>query len=336
MGKRYAVTGGGGFVGKALCKALRAEGHEVISLARGSYPELAQLGVTSAQVDIANAPSEWQELLRGCDGMFHTAAKVDMWGKRADFFRTNVSGTRNVIAACQAVGVPHLVFTSSPSVIHDGKDLLGIDETYPYPQHFDAYYPETKAIAEQEVLAANDTNTFKTVALRPHLIWGPHDTNLIPTILERGRAKKLVQIGSGTNRVDLTFIDDCVQAHLLAMRALERGDVRVCGKVYFISQGEPVLMWDWINQVLTAHGVPQVVRAVPKRVAHALAIVSELLARAAGAVGITWKPLLTRFLVSEMSTHHYFSIEAARRDLGYRPSRTIEQAMAHTFGEVTA
>lgn len=332
MSKRYVITGGGGFVGKALGKALRAQGHEVLSLARGSYPELAKFGIETAQVDIAAPVPQWQELLRGADGVFHTAAKVDMWGKREDFFRTNVTGTRNIVDACRALGIRNIVFTSSPSVIHDGSDLQGVDESYPYPKHFDAYYPETKAIAEQEVLAANDGRLLKTVALRPHLIWGPDDTNLIPTILERGRAGKLKQIGSGTNRVDLTFIDDCVQAHILAMQALERGDINVCGKVYFISQGDPVPMWGWINRILSVHGVPVVSRVIPKGVALVVAGILEFWARIVGWLGVTCKPLLTRFLVSEMSTHHYFSIEAAKRDLGYHPSYTIDQAMERTFG----
>lgn len=332
MSKRYVITGGGGFVGKALGKALRAQGHEVLSLARGAYPELPAFGIKTAQVDIGASASTWQELLRGCDGVFHTAAKVDMWGKWDDFYRTNVIGTRNVIDACRAVGIHNLVFTSSPSVIHDGNDLIGVDESYPYPKHFDAHYPETKAIAEKEVLAANNGRALKTVALRPHLIWGPDDTNLIPTILERGRAGKLKQIGSGSNRVDLTFIDDCVSAHILAMQALERGDTNVCGKVYFISQGDPVLMWEWINQILSKHGVPTVARAVPKKLALAVAYILESIAKVVGWFGVSFRPLLTRFLVSEMSTHHYFSIEAAKRDLGYQPSCTIEQAMERTFG----
>jgi nucleoside-diphosphate-sugar epimerase len=331
MAKRYVITGGGGFVGKALGKALRAEGHEVLSLARGSYPELAQFGIKTAQVDIAAPLGQWQELLRGYDGVFHTAAKVDMWGKREDFYRTNVVGTRNIVDACRALGIQNLVFTSSPSVIHDGRDLEGVDESYPYPKHFDAHYPETKAIAEQEVLAANNGTNLKTVALRPHLIWGPEDTNLIPTVLERGRAGKLKQIGDGLNRVDLTFIDDCVQAHILAMRALEQNDSNVCGKVYFISQGDPVPMWGWINQVLSKHGVPTVTRSIPKGVALVVARILEGIATVMGWCGVSFKPLLTRFLVSEMSTHHYFSIEAAKRDLGYKPSCTIEQAMERTF-----
>lgn len=330
--KRYVITGGGGFVGKAIGRALRARGDHVVSLARGLYPELTALGIETHRVDISSDPSRLVELLRGADGVFHTAAKVDMWGERADFFATNVIGTRNIIEACKASGVRNLVFTSSPSVIHDGKDLKGVDESYPYPKHFDAWYPQTKAQAEQEVLAANDGDTLKTVALRPHLIWGPHDTNLIPTVLERARARRLTRIGSGANLIDVTFIDDCVDAHLLAMEALEQGRRQAFGKVYFITQGDPVPMWGWIDQVLRAHGLPPVSRSIGTRLASVLAILMEGAARVLQAVGIRTTPLLTRFLVSEMSTHHYFSIEAARRDLGYAPTRTVQERMVETFG----
>jgi nucleoside-diphosphate-sugar epimerase len=332
MSKRYIITGGGGFVGKALGAKLRAQGHEVLSLARGSYPELAQLGIKTAKVDIASPVEEWQKLFVGYDGVFHTAAKVDMWGPYEDFFKTNVIGTRNIIEACKRAGIRNLVFTSSPSVIHDGNDLEGINEQYPYPKHFDAAYPKTKAIAEQEVCAANDGVTLRTVTLRPHLIWGPGDTNLIPTILERAKAGRLTQIGDGSNKVDLTYIDDCVAAHIAAMRALEQDSTEAFGKAYFISQGEPVPMWGWINELLAKHNLPPVKRSIPKTLALWLAYILEGVAKALNVIGVRYKPLLTRFLVSEMSTHHYFSIAAAKRDLGYQPSCTISQAMEQAFG----
>ncbi len=325
------ITGGGGFVGQALARALRAEGHQVLCLSRGAYPELNALGIETARVDISAPSTEWQDLCKGYDGIFHTAAKVDMWGPREGFFRTNVIGTRNVIAVCRAAGIKNLVFTSSPSVIHDGKDLVGVDECYPYPRHHHAWYPETKAIAEREVREANDGATLRTVALRPHLIWGTGDTHLVPTIIERARAGRLTQIGDGTNLVDLTLIDDCVSAHIAAMHALERNAAEVFGKVYFISQGDPVNMWGWINQVLERNGLPAVSRLLPRAVAMSLAGVMEGIATVVGLCGIEYKPLLTRFLASEMSTHHYFSIEAARRDLGYIPSCTVDEAMERVF-----
>ncbi|MFN4896982.1 MAG: NAD-dependent epimerase/dehydratase family protein [Pseudomonadota bacterium] len=331
MPKRYVITGGGGFVGKALARALVQRGHEVLSLSRGDYPELRQLGIETRCVDLGSDPDSWWQAFTGADGVFHTAAKVDMWGDYEDFFRTNVVGTRNVIRACRDAGVKNLVYTSSPSVIHDGRDLQGIDESYPYPKHADAHYPATKAIAEREVLAVNDGENIRTIALRPHLIWGPGDTNLVPTILERARAGRLTRIGDGNNLIDLTFIDDCVAAHILAMEALSNDNTSALGKAYFISQGEPVPMWSWIDEVLIRNQLPPVSRAIPKTLAYGIASVMEMVARSLRLVGIRYTPLLTRFLVSEMATHHYFSIEAAQRELGYQPSCSIAEALVRTF-----
>lgn len=332
MGKRYIVTGGGGFVGKALALTLRQQGHDVISLSRSFYPELESLGIHSKQVDIGSGPATWGHLFKGCDGVFHTAAKVDMWGDWESFFATNVIGTRNILNACKDNGVKRLVFTSSPSVIHDGTDLKNVDESYPYPKHYDAFYPQTKAQAEREVLSANGQGELRTVSLRPHLIWGPNDTNLIPTVLERARAGRLTRIGKGGNLVDLCFIDDCVRAHILAMEALEANPQKVGGRAYFISQGEPVSLWGWIDQVLAAHGLPKVERSVSAKVAHGLAASMELISRALSCIGIKTTPLLTRFLVSEMATDHYFNITKAKEELGYQPSCSIAEALRRTFG----
>jgi len=322
-GKRYLVTGGGGFVGKALCKQLRSLGLEVVAIARGSYPELKAIGVNSFQVDLSDSNEKWQHLFEGVDGVFHTAAKVDMWGKYSDFVRANVDGTKHVVAACRAKHVPALVFTSSPSVIADGKDLLGIDESYPYPKRHTAYYPETKAEAERYVRANDEIGGVRTVALRPHLIFGPGDTNLVPTILERARAGKLMRVGDGKNLIDLTHIDDCVRAHILAMEALEAKPDSIGGKAYFISQGTPVNMWGWIDGVLVENGLPKVQRSISKGLAVGLATVCEGVSKMLSLIGVIWEPLLTRFLVCEMATAHYFNISRARVDLGFSPTEKI-------------
>lgn len=332
MTKRYLVTGGGGFVGKALCRELKRQGHYVLSLSRGAYPDLEAAGIHTKQVDISSDLDSWVGLFEGIDGVFHTAAKVNMWGDYEDFYTTNVIGTRNVMAACRRSGVKRLVYTSSPSVIHTGENLRNVDESLEYPKHFHAFYPQTKAQAEEEALGADHHGVMQTVALRPHLIWGPNDTNLIPTILERARAGRLIRIGSGENMVDLTYIDDCVRAHILAMKALENTPDVVSGKAYFISQGDPVNMWQWINQVLAVHGLSPIKRALSTRVAYPLACAMEYGAKALSLVGIKVTPLLTRFLVSEMSTDHYFNIARAKRDLGYFPSCSIADAMEKTFG----
>lgn len=326
--KRYIVTGGGGFVGRAICLALRSRGYEVISLSRGSYPELEAHGIITKRVDLTKDPEIWSGLFDGIDGVFHVAAKVEMWGRYFDFYEANVIATRNVIGACLSRGVSKLVFTSSPSVVADGRDLKGVDESYPYPHSHTAHYPATKAIAEREVLAANGER-LATISLRPHLIWGPGDTNLVPTILERARKGKLVRVGRGENLTDLTYIEDCVEAHLLAMKALEENPA-ARGRAYFISQGDPVNMWGWIDDVLVRNGLPRVQRSVSKRLAQGLAALLEGVSKLLPGQP---EPMLTRFLVCEMSTSHYFDIGAARKELGYRPSCRIGEALDRTFGE---
>jgi 2-alkyl-3-oxoalkanoate reductase len=330
--KRYIVTGGGGFLGKALCRRLLRDGHSVTSLARGSYPELEALGVRTVRADLSGNLSSFIDSFSDIHAVFHVAAKVDMWGEPAEFFRGNVQATRNVIEACLAKGVKRLVFTSSPSVIADGSDLNGVDESYPYPSVHTAEYPATKAQAEREVLSANGRDGLSTISLRPHLIWGPGDTNLIPTIQKRARTGKLVIVGSGDNVVDLSYIDDCVQAHILACEALDNNPASA-GRPYFISQGQPVKMWEWINSVLKLSGLPPVTRKISKPIAMNVARIME------GAARILpghLEPPLTRFLVSEMSTNHYFDISAAKNALGYSPSITIEEGLKLTFGSDSA
>ncbi len=324
---KVIVTGGGGFLGKALCLSLAERGDEVHSLSRGDYPELRQAGVHTHRIDISSDTKELCEVFNGAQAVFHVAAKVDMWGVYDDFFRINVQGTRNVLSACREAGVPRLIYTSSPSVVADGKDLNGIDESYPYPDHHHAYYPKTKKIAEREVLAAHG-DRLQTIALRPHLIWGPGDTNLVPTILERTRAGRLVQVGAGTNLTDICYISDCVQAHLLAEQALRESHPEAGGRAFFVSQGEPVNMWDWINEIVKRNGLDPITKRVPFPIAYGLATILEF---AHTVLPLRGEPLLTRFLVLEMATSHYFSLEAAKKILGYQPQYTVNEALDITF-----
>ena len=180
------VTGGGGFLGGAIVRRLVDRGWTVHTLQRGIYPKLDELGVEQLQGDIAE-PDTVSRAVEGCDIVFHVAAKVEPWGAFKPFHQTNVIGTENVLEAMRINGVPKLVFTSTPSVIHKKGDLAGVDESEPYPAHFDAAYPQTKAIAEIAVLAANDA-ALSTIALRPRLIWGPEDGNLVPQLVARARA----------------------------------------------------------------------------------------------------------------------------------------------------
>lgn len=326
MAKQYLVTGGGGFLGAALCRAIVNNSNSVVALCRGDYPELRNLGIKIFRHDLRNPIENSLDEYGHFEGVFHTASKVEMWGPYQSFFDTNVIGTRNVINFCLQNKIPNLVYTSSPSVIADGKHTSGIDESYPYPTSHMAPYPATKAIAEREVLAAN-SDTLYTISLRPHLIWGPGDRHLVPTIINRAKSGRLVQVGNGENLVDTSFIEDCVEAHLLAMNALSTNP-KSRGRAYFVSQGQPVKLWDWINNILALKNLPPVTRRIPAGLAKFIGKLCEI---GVSIVPGNREPFLTQFLASQMSSDHYFNISAAKRDLGYQPKFSIEQALKATF-----
>ena len=315
------VTGGGGFLGRAVVEQLRARGDQVRSLSRGRYPELEALGVDTVQGDLGNLPAV-QAACTDCDVVFHVAAKAGIWGSHNEYYQANVRGTENVIAACRDRVVGRLVYTSSPSVVFDGSDMEGVDESVPYPARHPTPYTSTKAAAEQLVLAANGTH-LSTIALRPHLIWGPRDSHIVPRIIAQGRAGKLRLIGRGDNKVDTVYIDNAAQAHLLAADALETNP-QATGRAFFISQGEPVAIRDIINGILSAAGLPPVTRRVPRLAAWMAGGLFELVYTL---LGIRSEPRMTRFLADELSSSHWFDISAARRELGYEPRVSIEEGL---------
>jgi nucleoside-diphosphate-sugar epimerase len=322
------VTGAGGFLGSALARLLVARGDRVRSLARLHYPALDALGVQQHQGDIADLQAV-RKAADGCDVVFHVAARAGLGGRYRDYHRANVTGTENVLAACRAHRVTRLVYTSSPSVVFASRDMEGVDESVPYPTHYHAHYPATKAQAERLVLGANGPD-LATVALRPHLIWGPGDNHLVPRILARGRAGRLRRIGGANKLIDSTYIDNAALAHVLAADRLAPGSP-VAGKVYFISNGEPVPLWDLVNRILAAGGLPPVTRRVPFALAWGAGWLLEK------AYALLWpdaEPPMTRFLARELSTAHWFDLGAARRDLGYVPRVCLEEGLRRLAGHL--
>jgi nucleoside-diphosphate-sugar epimerase len=315
------VTGGGGFLGGAVVRALAARGDTPISFTRSRYSWLDEIGVQQRLGDLTDTTAV-EQAVAGCDVVIHVAAKAGVWGRYADYLATNFTGTENVLAACRTQGVRKLVYTSTPSVVHAGDDIEGGDESLPYAKHFDSYYPETKAKAERAVLAANGTE-LATVALRPHLIWGPGDPHLIPRLLNRAKLGKLKRIGSREIKVDVTYVDNAADAHVLAADKLDVGSP-VAGKAYFISNGEPVVMWDFLNRILADAGVPPVTKGVPAWLAR---LGGRMMENLYGLFNIAGEPAMTLFVAKQLSTSHWYDISAAKRDLGYEPKVSLEEGL---------
>ena len=313
------VTGGGGFLGKAIIRQLIGRGESVCSFSRQFYPELEKMGVCQIQGDIADKASV-ENACKGMELVFHVAAKPGISGDYDEYYRANVAGTENVIAACFEHKVSRLIYTSSPSVIFNGKDMEGVNESVPYPEIYHAHYPKTKAIAEKLVIAASQKG-LKTIILRPHLIWGPGDNHLVPRIL--AKAKHLRKIGNGRNLVDTIYIDNAAYAHILAADKL-RSNPELSGKVYFISQDEPIPLWDMVNAILEAGGLAPVERSVSPVAAKWIGTIIEGIYRLFHLPG---EPPMTRFVARELATAHWFDISAAKRDFSYQPEVTIEEGL---------
>lgn len=317
------VTGAGGFLGGAIARTLRDRGDDVRGFSRGEYPELAAAGIEQHRGDLADGASVIAAT-RGIDIVFHVAAKVGAGGLRADFYAANVTGTANVIAACRESGVTALVFTSTPSVLSGLGNLEGVDESVAYPDTYDAEYGRTKAEAERLVLSSA-SDDFKTVALRPPLIWGPGDTSLLPRLLERKNG--LRRIEGPPSRQDITYVDDAVHAHLLAGDLLLAGGEearRINGRPYFVSSGEPVEIWDFVSGMLEAAGATPIRKSVSLRTALAVGWVFEKVHAISGRKG---DPRMSRWIVRQLTDSRWFDISAARRDLGYEPRVSMEEGM---------
>ncbi len=315
------VTGGGGFLGGVIVRMLREQGAQVVSLSRGRYPVLDNLGVEQKQADLTDKAAVIKAA-EGCDCIFHVAAKAGIWGSYNDFYQANVTGTGNVLEACRVHGITQLVYTSSPSVVFDGNDVEGGNESLPYPDHYEAYYPQTKALAEQLVLAANSPQ-LATVSLRPHLIWGPGDNHLVPRIIAKGKSGRLRRIGNRPCLVDTVSVDNAARAHIQAAERLAPGS-GVAGKAYFISNGEPVQLWDMVNRILAAGGVAPVSKCISPQAAYTLGSICEKLW---GWFRLSGEPPMTRFVARELATAHWFDISAARRDFGYQPEITTDEGL---------
>ena len=324
--KRVIVFGGGGFLGSYIIDQLLSLGcGSISSFSRSDQPELRAKGVVVVQGDIRD-PNSVKLACENCDVVFLTAAKAGVWGSWKDYYDINVIGARNVINSCLENNIRSLVYTSSPSVAYSAEvDVIDMNEQNPYPVNYLAHYPKSKAIAEQDVLSAN-CDKLKTVAIRPHLIWGPRDPHLIPRVIQAARSGKLRIVGNGDNIVDMTYVVNAAAAHISAAEVLCDQDkcAQAEGKAYFISDDSPVNLWNWTNNLLDKCGVEKLSKKISYNKAFKIGRFLELVYKMLPFLG---EPPMTRFIAGQFSHSHWFDISAAKNDLGYKIVITPEEGL---------
>ncbi len=326
--KRVLVTGGGGFVGRAIVKRLLPYMEEVRVLGRGSYPDLAAAGAECVVGDIGSY-ADVCRAVKGVQLVFHVAARAGIWGRWRDYWLPNVVGTENILQACRKEGICYLVHTSTPSVVFAGESINGKSaDELEHGTTFLCNYAKSKSIAEKKVLSAV-SEEFSACAIRPHLVWGPGDPHLLPRLVAAARAGTLRQVGDGSNLVDISYIDNVAEAHLCAALSLtdEKRCGRVSGKAYFIGQNEPENLWQWINRLLAELAIAPVNREISYRMAYTAGALLEIVYGAAMLAGCSREPPMTRFVAGQLAKSHYFSHDAAKEELGYKELVSTEDGV---------
>lgn len=319
---KILVTGAGGFLGSHIARQLLKTGNEVRGFSRGVYPELEMLGMQWVHGDLRN-DADVSKACQGMDAVIHTAAVPGIWGSWKKYHGINTLGTQNIIRAVQDHEIRYLVYTSSPSVTFGGGDQSGISEDVAYPEKWLCHYPHSKALAEQQVLAANIEGRLATCALRPHLIWGEDDPHLIPRLIDRGRSGKLRIVGTGNNLIDMVHVENAAYAHLCALNALQESP-NACGKAYWISQQTPVNCWQWINEILSYADIVPITKRISSKAAYRSGAICEFIYKT---LAIKSEPPMTRFLALQLSADHYFDNTRSRNLLGYQPILSTNDAM---------
>lgn len=317
------ITGAGGFLGRHIARQLLDAGHNVRGFSRSGYPELEALGIDWVHGDLRNQ-SDVHQACHGMEAVIHTAAVPGIWGTWKMYQSINTLGTSNILRSVHDHQIRYLVYTSSPSVTFSGDDQADISEDVPYPEKWLCHYPHSKALAEQEVLAANKDGQLATCALRPHLIWGEDDPHLIPRLIERGQAGQLKIVGTGNNLVDMVHVKNAAHAHLCALTALQKSP-NARGRAYWVSQQTPVNCWDWINEILSYAGIAPVTKRISFKAAYRAGAILEGIYKI---FRIKSEPRMTRFLALQLSADHYFDNTQAQNVLGYRPIISTDNAMA--------
>ncbi len=325
---RVLVTGGGGFLGFHIVKQLIARGDEVLVIGRNHYSKVEKAGAKSVAVDICNL-NELEPLFKDVEEVYHVAALASLWGDWDSFYQTNFVGTKNVVLSCLSHNVKRLIYTSSPSVIFNGQSQKGLDESTHYPSKWLAHYPHTKMLAEKLVLE-NNCDQLQTVALRPHLIWGPGDPHLFPRLVEKAKLGKLAIVGSGQNKVDIIFVENVVKGHLQAAEFLKNNG-KPAVKAYFLGQDEPVNLWTFINEILHKENLPPVKKRISFNLAYFMGACLEEFYQL---LHIKTEPKMTRFIACQLSMDHYYSHKNAQKDFAYNPSITVKQGLDKIYNSV--
>ena len=322
---KILVTGGQGFVGSAITSKLIELGHEVETLSRGFYGK-EKSDINHHQIDLSKIIQD-RGIFSGVECVFHVAAKAGIDGPFKEYYTANFLATQNLLKVSKEQGVRFFIYTSSPSVVFSGKPISNGKEDMPYISSRMSPYSLTKAMAEKEVLNANSNGIFSTIALRPHLIWGEGDPHLLPKVISRHRSGKLKIVGNGQNHVDLTHIDNVVEAHIAAFNNLAEGSP-IGGNAYFISQNEPVNLWDWLNSLFKSLNLKPLHKSISFRKAYLAGAALEML----------WKTLpiksdlpMSRFVACQLAHDHWFSTQAAKSDFGYEPVLSMDAAMKKTI-----
>jgi len=311
---RVLVTGGTGLLGSSVVQEILNLGHECVVVQRNPS------GIAGARefLDDLTAPRNLDQWLAEVDAVVHLAAKVGIVGSYQEFYEANVKATQMLLESAKQHGVKRFIYASSPSVAHTGSALIGAGAQPARPASVRGAYSKTKALAELDVLAAN-TSSFSTVALRPHLVWGPGDTQLIERIVERARSGRLFYIDGGYALIDTTYVTNAGQAFACSLNA----SPEAFGKPHMVTNGEPRTVRETLMRITEAAGVPGPSRSVSFRIAMAAGRAAEFAWR-----NRTSEPPLTSFLVEQLATAHWFDIEQTKKLLNWSPTISIDEGFA--------
>lgn len=318
---KVLVTGGSSLIGTGMIAALAARGDDVVALQRQRSEAVERVGALQRLGDIRDSAAV-VEAMQGCDAIVHLAAKVGVVGQWEDYRSINVDGTRNVLAAARTTGIARLVHVSSPSVAHGGESIVGGLATPPVLGRRRSWYAESKAMAEIDALACASED-LGVVAVRPHLVWGPGDMQLVGRIVQRAASGRLALVGDGRALVDTTYIDNAVDALVAALDVVEPGS-RCSGRAYVVANGEPRSIRELVAGICEAAQVPFAPRTVSLRVGATLGAVVE---RAWPLLRRDDEPPLTRFLAEQLGTAHWFDPRPTRDDLGWTPGVSIDAGL---------